>query len=204
MCVGSLWRACGAPLAPLRGIPHAACSETAPFLACSLARLLSFPRYPPSLPSPPTPSVHAHHFLSSAAFPAIPHAPRCRSTPPPQLTSSLFLPSSLARSIACSPAFSRYPSSLPRPPTLWGGDRSCHLHGQPREPLNCLKALQKPGRKGKNQYAKYEKHYVEYAMKYADSLQNMRHWNSVTVTLQHTVKKRAALQWVDTQGKMAR
>jgi hypothetical protein len=39
--------------------------------------------------------------------------------------------------------------------------------GQPREPLNCLKALQKPGRKGKNPYAKYEKQYAEYSNQYA-------------------------------------
>ena len=41
MCVVCLQRACGAPLAPLRGIPHAAFSEAAPFLTRSLARSLA-------------------------------------------------------------------------------------------------------------------------------------------------------------------
>jgi hypothetical protein len=56
MCVGCLRRACGAPPAPLRGIPHAACLEAAPFkfLACSLARSLvyshSLATFPPFLP----------------------------------------------------------------------------------------------------------------------------------------------------------
>jgi hypothetical protein len=86
-------------------------------LARSIARFHPFPRYPSSLPSPPTPSVHVRHSLPSTAFPAIPHASRCRSTPPQQLSSVLFLHCSLARSIACSPPFPRYSSSLPRPPT---------------------------------------------------------------------------------------
>ncbi len=68
-------------------------------LACSIARLHPFPRYPPSLPSPPTFSMHVRRSLPSATFPAIPHAPRSCSTPLPQLTSSLFLPRSLARSL---------------------------------------------------------------------------------------------------------
>jgi hypothetical protein len=105
-------------------------------LARSIARLHPFPRYPPCLPSPPTLSIHV---LPSAAFPAIPHAPRCCSMPLLQLTSSLFLPSSLARSIAGSPPFPHYPSSLPRPRTP--RSLACSLDPPPSLPQLTLLTL---------------------------------------------------------------
>jgi hypothetical protein len=99
--VACMWRATRSP--PLRGIPHAACSEADPLLACSLARSLvyshSLATLPPFLPHPPRRCMCATRSppQHSRPFHTLPAAVSCHRRN--SLAPSSFLARSLARSL---------------------------------------------------------------------------------------------------------
>jgi hypothetical protein len=99
LLVACMWRATRSPPRLSARCLLGGCSLPR-LLARSIACLLPIPRYPSSLPFPPTPSVHVRHSLPSAAFlpfhtlPAVVARHRSNSLAP-----SSFLPRSLARSL---------------------------------------------------------------------------------------------------------